>query len=93
MASWRDHMAAAIAPVGAAAAGKGADGLFHPACLIHTTFKLAAPRIGGLNYLDALGDWLFGRGGSHRHVDACGGVMCGSCTAQGAAPATVEERP
>jgi hypothetical protein len=38
--------------------GKG-DGLFNPACLIHTGFKVAGPKIGGRNYLDALGDWLY----------------------------------
>jgi hypothetical protein len=66
------------------------DGLFSAACLLHTGFSTEAPLIGGVHYLQAVGDWLFKRTTraptataaegmaatrAHVFVDDCG-VMC-----------------
>lgn len=83
MSSWQKHMATSIQQVGKLS-GKERDGVFHPACLIHISFSVAAPLIQGQNYLEALGDWMFHRprASGYRYVDSCHGVMCGHCKAQ-----------
>ncbi len=71
MATWKEEMGIAIKSV----SKSDRDGLFHPACLIHTSFKIEQPLINGKNYLAAFTDWLFKRSKSHKYVDDCG-VMC-----------------
>ncbi len=69
---WRGEMMSSTAKVSA----RDRDGIFHPACLIHTSFKLEQPLIRGTNYLTAFTNWLFKRGdANHNFVDTCG-VMC-----------------
>lgn len=83
MKSWHTHMEDSLVQlVKAAKLSPKRAGLFHPACLIHTTFEVAYPIISGLNYIEATGKWVFGRGGvPYVYVDNCvdSGVMCGKC--------------
>lgn len=80
MALWKGNMSSAISQVGAL---KPRDSLFHPACLVHTGFTQWGPKVTGLNFVEALGEWLSsleeGLVKVPRFVDSCSGVMCGSC--------------
>ena len=51
-------------------------GLFAAACFEHTTFDTAKPIVEGASYLDAFGDWLFGRGAHSGFFmdDCCSGA-------------------
>ena len=57
-----------------------ANGAFFPACLIHTAFSPLKPIIGGLSYLQAMGNFYFNRTGpaGYKLQDDCG-IMCGDC--------------
>ena len=85
MSKWSANMTANLGEL--VNSGRG-DGLFNPACLIHTGFKVAGPKINGRNYLDALGDWLYKRGRKsaisqdHCPPDQNYGVLCnpGPCS-------------
>lgn len=50
-------------------------GVFAPACFIHTEFNASSPLIGGRNFLQVLGDWLFGRSSAIHAIDNCG-IFC-----------------
>lgn len=72
MRDWSGHMIHALTAV----VEHGGDGVFNPACLIHTSFNTTSPILNERNYLQAFGDWLFGRSSkSNASYDSCG-VMC-----------------
>lgn len=73
MRSWRDHMADSIKQVVDSSRG---DGLYHPACLVHTEFEASHPIVHGFAYLEAFGSWLFKRDTKMNWVDDCGEVLC-----------------
>jgi hypothetical protein len=56
MQIWAGNMTSDIHMV--TSSGRG-DGIFNPACLIHTGFGTTGPLIDGRNYLAALGDWMY----------------------------------
>jgi hypothetical protein len=78
MALWAANMTSALAPLMAPANAR--NGVFNPACYIHTSFDPALPRIGGLSYIQAFTNWYTGAGAS-KLMDHCaaGTVMCGVC--------------
>ena len=97
MASWSEEMSSALSDTLLQSTTKG-DGLFFPACLIHTLFNDIQPIIkrGGksFNYLQAsylwVQDWInYGSGSKidmskHLYVDDCGAPMCNpSCDFDG----------
>ncbi|XP_078699599.1 uncharacterized protein LOC144926572 isoform X1 [Branchiostoma floridae x Branchiostoma belcheri] len=55
------------------------DGIFLANCVTHTIAvddgTWACTRVGGKSIAHAFGDWYFGRGESHRHID-CVGLDC-----------------
>lgn len=92
---WSQGIRAAVQPL-LAQTKSNRDGIFFPACLIHTSFFLRdKPRIRDTGVYAALGEWFFGRGrgGSAApatepvfYVDECEpglytGVFCGDCPA------------
>jgi hypothetical protein len=73
MDTWRSQMVKALQIV---IDRKNGDGIFNPACLIHTGFELGKPLLHGKNYLTGFTDWLFQRSPSTViMMDDCG-VMC-----------------
>jgi len=54
---------------------KDEDGLFNPACLMHTGFWLDGPFINGINFMQAFNDWMFD-GKRVILKDDCG-ILCG----------------
>lgn len=66
----------------AAVAASDRDGIFLPACLIHTSFKTSGPLIGGStigtgdNFLSAFATWLWGG------QNGCAGVIRGTDTGE-----------
>ena len=71
---WHANMTQSLAPV-----TKSSDGLFQPACFIHTEFNKGTPIVEGLNFIAAFGNWYFGREGPTQLVDDCGVVCNPSC--------------
>lgn len=71
LAQWHENMSIALAP----ALASGRDGVFNPACFIHTGFSFTSPRIENTTYVQTLGNWYFNRPGPKRLFDECG-VMC-----------------
>lgn len=68
--------------------GNRSDGMFSAACLIHTGFNHNAPMVNGMNYLEAVSEWIQTHGQSknrmdHLHIDTCfyntKSPMCGIC--------------
>lgn len=51
------------------------DGLFNPACFMHTSFSPSKPLLQGLNFLQVFGNWYYGRSGPSVLRDSCG-IMC-----------------
>ncbi|GMH68901.1 hypothetical protein TL16_g05033 [Triparma laevis f. inornata] len=83
MLIWQRNMTAALTPlVENKEIKKGGlvDGLFNPACLIHTSFSNSQPLLDGFHYTSAAAAWVAGVGDSkevHLHFDECGdAVMC-----------------
>lgn len=75
MQAWSLNMTTGLAPL--MAPSNKRNGVFNPACYIHTSFGLSSPLINGTNYQTALGDWYFGRGNAAnwKMQDNCG-VEC-----------------
>jgi len=69
---WRSHMWASLQQL---VISSKRDGLFHPSCLMHCSFATTSPLIHDASYIQAFGDWMFGRGSRNLWVDTCG-VMC-----------------
>eukprot|EP00047_Mylnosiga_fluctuans_P006060 m.244557 g.244557 ORF g.244557 m.244557 type:complete len:366 (+) comp14468_c0_seq1:99-1196(+) len=70
--TWSANMTSGLAQVRTRAPR---NGLFSPACFIHTDFYASGPKIAGRSYLQVLGDWYFGRSTAVVAYDTCG-VFC-----------------
>ncbi|CAK0855467.1 unnamed protein product [Prorocentrum cordatum] len=57
---------------------KAGDGLFSPACFIHTSFFPATPLINEFSYVTAFNKW-YADGTEVRLTDDCG-LLCGTCS-------------
>lgn len=71
MEQWHANMTTALAPLYARYSG---NGVFNPACYIHTNFRKDGPLIRNISYLTALGNWYFERTGVDGYLlaDSCG---------------------
>lgn len=75
---WAHNMTVALAP--AMEESNANNGVFNPACFIHTGFGNSSPKINNLNYRQAFGNWYFKRGGPYKLQDDCG-IFCNpSCS-------------
>jgi hypothetical protein len=75
MLEWSGHMVDALQAV----AGSNRDGVFNPACLLHTEFSDTWPILDGMNYVEALQAWLDSSAediAKHVHIDDCGDIFC-----------------
>jgi len=79
MAAWAANMTAALQPLMAPANAR--NGVFNPACYIHTSFDASFPKIAGLSYIEAFTNWYSGAAGPSKLADKCpaGTVLCGEC--------------
>ena len=75
-ASWLRNMSGALTRQVVRSDATARRGLFAAACFEHTTFDAAKPIVEGASYLDAFGDWLFGRGAHSGFFmdDCCSGA-------------------
>ena len=73
MAQWHDNMTVALAPSMDPASP---NGVFNPACFIHTSFSASSPLLSGLNYLDAFANWYFGGAGAKTKLQDDCGILC-----------------
>ena len=67
---WQHNMTVALAP---SMTSDSKNGVFNPACFIHTDFDDSSPIIEGKNYMAALAGWLDGT--PTKLQDTCG-VLC-----------------
>eukprot|EP00056_Hartaetosiga_gracilis_P005646 m.87216 g.87216 ORF g.87216 m.87216 type:complete len:337 (+) comp12235_c0_seq2:1328-2338(+) len=67
---WHANMTQALSP----AIVSKTDGVFNPACFIHTSFSSSAPTINGYTYISAFNEW-YTKGTPLSLTDDCG-VMC-----------------
>jgi hypothetical protein len=75
LGEWHGNMTQALSPL--MAADNLRNGVFNPACFIHTSFSPAAPKIDGVNYLQAFGDFYYQRtpAAGFKKQDDCG-ITC-----------------
>jgi hypothetical protein len=73
--AWHANMTIALSPL--AALSNARNGIFNPACFIHTSFSPSAPLINGLNFLQAFGNFYYQRSAPQMYklADSCG-IMC-----------------
>lgn len=71
VAEWAANMSAALKPV----MESPKDGVFNPACFIHTSFSMGSPIIANLSYIETFGNWYFRRSGPKQLEDNCG-IFC-----------------
>jgi len=79
--AWSLQMRTALAPL--MDPSNGNNGVFNPACYIHTEFYPQSPVIRGVTYVTAFGNWYFKRTGPEgfKMMDACGDIFCNpTCT-------------
>ncbi|GMH53977.1 hypothetical protein TrST_g11910 [Triparma strigata] len=84
MLLWQRNMTSFLSPLvsnDVPKKGNLLDGLFNPACLIHTSFSNTQPLIDSMHYAEAAAKWLENPGDAkdkHLHFDECEGdtVMC-----------------
>ena len=67
------NMSAALAP---SMSAQSKNGVFSPACFIHTEFKVTEPLLAGLSYLTAFVKWH--QGGIVKLRDSCS-ILCHPC--------------
>ena len=75
---WQRNMSVALAPSMSAASP---NGVFSPACFLHTGFGASRPRIAGYSYLEAFSAWYF-EGQPAKLQDDCGLLCNPSCPPQ-----------
>jgi len=70
---WASNMSIALEPVEAGPA----DGVFNPACWMHTEFSTTQPIVDGYSYMDAFNNWAFFHSQSIPRIikDSCG-ITC-----------------
>jgi len=70
---WARNMSVALQPV----INSDRDGLFNPACFMHTSFSSSQPLIKGISYIEAFNNWAFVHSPSIPRVllDTCG-ITC-----------------
>ena len=71
---WAHNMSIALSP---AMAASSPNGVFSPACFIHTGFTQERPIIRGMTYIEAFSAWYLDNK-TVKLQDTCG-VMCGQC--------------
>ncbi|CAE8600648.1 unnamed protein product [Polarella glacialis] len=64
--------------IGLMASLKQGDGIFNPACFVHSNFATDKPLIQGKSFMDGFGEWLV-NGTDVRLQDTCG-LLCGHCS-------------
>lgn len=74
MSEWHRNMTVALAPSMDPASP---NGVFNPACFIHTTFNTKTPLLGGgLNFIDAFSAWLYADAGAQTKLQDDCGILC-----------------
>lgn len=86
MKSWKNNMSIALAP---AMDPSSPNGVFSPACFIHTYFTPTSPLLDGINYLDAFSAWYFEKTATKLHDDC--GILCNPTCAHVRREQPVEE--
>jgi len=69
---WHNNMTIALAP---ALSAKSTNGVFFPACYIHTAFGTSSPLIDGLNFIQGFHSWYFNETTPTKLQDKCG-ILC-----------------
>lgn len=69
---WHDNMTIALEP---SMSKDSKNGVFNPACFIHTGFNLQSPLIEGLNFVQAFSKWFFNEVDKVKLQDTCG-ILC-----------------
>lgn len=67
---WAGNMTVGLGP---SMASTSKNGVFNPACFIHTDFSDSGPKLNGMTYLEAFEQWLAGT--AVKLQDTCG-VLC-----------------
>jgi len=75
LTEWHNNMTIALSPLANLSNTK--NGIFNPACFIHTTFNNKQPLINNMNYYTAFGNWYYQRTApnDYKLADTCG-IMC-----------------
>ena len=73
MEKWHANMTVALAPSMDPASP---NGVFNPACFIHTTFTETSPLLAGTSFLDAFAAWYFGDAGATTKLQDDCGILC-----------------
>ncbi len=60
------HWAAVLATTLEQVIEAPSSGLFNPACYTHTDFQFSRPKINGVDFITAVGNWIFSRPGTNR---------------------------
>ena len=71
--SWHYNMTIALAP---SMNVNSKNGVFNPACFIHTKFSASGPFLDGKNYLQAFQEWFFGEGEVKIKLQDSCGILC-----------------
>ncbi len=69
---WKNNMTIGLQP---SLDEQSNNGVFNPACFIHTTFTPTSPILNGMNYLQAFQAWFFKEEESVKLQDDCG-ILC-----------------
>ena len=69
---WHANMSASLA---LSMHSDSPNGMFFPACYMHTAFTSDNPLIGGISYVKAFTNWFYRRTPSTKLADTCG-IMC-----------------
>ena len=73
MSDWHHNMTVALAPSMDPASP---NGVFNPACFIHTSFNTKSPLLGGQNFIDAFSAWLYADAGVQTKLQDTCGILC-----------------
>jgi hypothetical protein len=73
LSEWHANMSVGLAP---SLAPASKNGVFFPACFIHTAFSPSSPLIQGVDYITGFRQWYYKEAGAQTKLQDTCGILC-----------------